>query len=94
MRRAAKVDANQPDIVRELRRYPGLMVEHLHTLGRGRPDIMVGFRGRNYLFEIKTDGGELTDQEDVWIASWTGHVEIARSAADVLEAIGMFASPS
>ena len=46
-RKAAKVDANQADIVKELRAL-GYSVELNHD------DILVGHRGKTYWFEIKT----------------------------------------
>ena len=59
-RRAGKykrIDANQPEIVDGLRRI-GATVRSTATIGIGFPDICVGFRGKNYLFEIK-DGKAL-----------------------------------
>jgi len=53
MRQRAKVDANQKQIVNALRKC-GYSVLHLHTLGKGAPDIVVGVSGMNYLFEIKS----------------------------------------
>lgn len=51
-----RVDANQRSIVADLRAI-GATVEDLHEVGDGCPDIAVGFRGQNYLFEIKTESG-------------------------------------
>ena len=48
-----RVDMNQPEIVADLRGI-GATVQHLHMVGKGCPDILVGFRGNNWLFEIKT----------------------------------------
>ena len=64
--RAAKVDANQVEIVEELRK-AGCTVQHLHQVGKGCPDILVGYMHMNILMEIK-DGEKppskkvLTDQ--------------------------------
>ena len=91
MRRIAKVDANQKEIVVALRKM-GATVQHLHTLGKGCPDILVGFRGRNYLFEIK-DGGKvpskrkLTPDEEEWIRAWNGHVSIIEKFQDAFEVL-------
>ena len=51
-RYAARVDENQPDIVKRLRALPGCSVTSLAKLGRGGPDLLVGYAGENYLFEI------------------------------------------
>ena len=56
MRRAAKIDANQPEIVAALEAV-GASVVSTAGLGNGFPDIVVGFRGINYLIEIK-DGSK------------------------------------
>ena len=45
--RRKKTDANQKDIVMVLRQIPGVKVDTDHD------DILVGYKGRNYWFEIK-----------------------------------------
>ena len=83
MRRAAKVDQNQPEIVDALRKI-GATVQPLHGVGAGCPDILVGYRGRNLLVEIK-DGSKppsarkLTPDQVEWHASWRGQVAVADS---------------
>jgi len=52
MRRAAKVDANQSEIVQALRRL-GCTVLLLHQVGNNCPDILIGVSGVNVLAEIK-----------------------------------------
>jgi len=70
MRQAARVDANQPAIVKALRAV-GAKVQPLHMIGRGCPDALVAFRGCWYVAEIK-DGSkppsrwELTPDEKRW----------------------------
>jgi len=85
--RAAKVDANQKEIVAALRAV-GATVQHLHMVGRGCPDILVGYSGKNYLIEIKTVRGELTPQEGRFIADWRGQVCVIRTIRGALEEIG------
>lgn len=88
MRRAAKVDSNQAEIVAALRRI-GASVQPIHTLGRGVPDLLVGYRGRNLLLEVK-DGSlapsrrALTPDEQAWADSWCGAVEIVLNPQDAL----------
>lgn len=87
-----KVDSNQPEIVRGLRAV-GATVQHLHEVGQGCPDILVGFRGVNYLIEIK-DGDKvpskrkLTDRELVWHSWWLGRVAIIETIEEALIYIG------
>lgn len=92
MRRAARADANQAAIVLELREV-GASVVHLHRVGQGCPDIAVGYKGVNYLLEIK-DGNKppsrqkLTDDEADWIDAWRGQVCVVNSPEAALAAIG------
>lgn len=92
MRRAARVDDNQPEIVAALRAV-GATVEPLHFVGRGFPDIAVGYRGYNYLIEIK-DGAKppskrrLTVDERDWHDQWRGQVTVVESVDQALKAIG------
>jgi hypothetical protein len=44
----------------------------LHTVGRGCPDILVGWHGLNYLFEVKQPGGNLTPDEKVSLRAGKG----------------------
>lgn len=90
MRRAARADINQPDIVRALRR-GGASIWHTHTLGRGGPDIVIGYCGVNVLTEIKRDEREpLTPAEIKFHATWQGRIVTLtneREAAQLLEQI-------
>lgn len=74
--RAAKVDANQPEIVAALRK-AGATVQPLHTVGNGCPDLLVGFRQRTAMVEVK-DGSKppsdrrLTPDQERWHRDWNG----------------------
>lgn len=83
-----RVDANQPAIVRALRE-AGASVLHLHTLGNGSPDLLVGYRGENFLIEVKSSGGRLTRDEEEFFSGWLGEVSIAKSPEEALRAIGI-----
>ena len=69
--RAAKVDANQPDIVEALRA-AGCHVTSLARIGNGCPDILVGLGNKTALMEIKMPGGRLTPDQLKWHAAWKG----------------------
>ena len=86
MRRRAKVDANQAQIVQALRKV-GATVLHLHPLGRGAPDILAGYRGRNILMEIKSAKGKLTPQEAEFMWGWKGQYCEVRTVQEALLAI-------
>lgn len=89
---AKRTDANQPDIVQALRQ-AGATVQHLHEVGKGCPDILIGFRGANYAAEIK-DGSKapskrrLTPDEQEWHENWRGQVAIVETVDDALRLIG------
>jgi len=86
-----KVDRNQPEIVAALRAV-GATVQHLHTIGDGCPDILVGFRGVNVLLELK-DGKnvpskkQLTADEQNWHKFWFGQVDIAESPEQAINVL-------
>ena len=83
-----KTDKNHFEITWALRSV-GASVFSLHTMGKGCPDIIVGFRGFTYLMEIKTEKGTLTEPEERWINEWRGNeVAIVRTADEALEVIG------
>lgn len=56
MRKAYRVDNNQQVIVAALRQH-GCTVQHLHVIGKGCPDLLIGVNGANFLLEIK-DGSK------------------------------------
>lgn len=87
MRRDSRSDPNQPEIVRALRDV-GASVIHLHMVGRGCPDILVGFRGCNTLMEIKTEKGKLNKRQREFFTSWFGKCFVVRTVDEALELIG------
>lgn len=89
MRRAAKVDANQAEIVDALRRV-GASVQPLHAVGAGVPDLLVGYRFANYLLECKRDEkAKLTDRQVRWHEVWRGSVLTVTSPEDAIEQLGI-----
>ena len=89
----AKVDDNQKRIVKQLRAIPGVTVQP------GHDDILVGFRGATYWFEVKREDMRRKDGE--WKAgaikhgqielekSWSGHYAIVCTLDEILAAIGV-----
>lgn len=93
MRRAAKIDANQPEIVADLRKV-GCSVISLAAVGKGVPDLLVGFGTKNYLLEVK-DGSKppsarrLTKDQVEWHRLWNGSVFTITSTQEALDAMGI-----
>ncbi len=90
--RAKKVDENQKRLVEALRQVPGVRVSHTHMIGKGFPDIVVGYKGRNYLFEIKNprqpkSGRKLTEDEERWHEEWTGQVDKVETVYEIINII-------
>ena len=86
--KAAKVDANQGEIVQALRGI-GCSVQPLHTVGKGCPDLLVGFKGLNVALEVKqgeAKRNDLTPDQVKWHDNWRGQVAVVCS---VEEATGL-----
>jgi len=93
VRYAAKVDANQGEIVKALRDI-GCTVQSLAPVGGGVPDLLVGYHGVNYLLEVK-DGSRppsergLTPHQEKFHASWRGQKTVVTSREEALAAVGV-----
>lgn len=85
----ARVDANQKEITDALRDI-GATVQPIHTVGKGCPDLLVGYHGLNILLELK-DGEKspsrikLTPAEKEWHDNWFGQVAIVKSKDEALD---------
>lgn len=99
--RAKRRDENEPGIVQALEG-AGAYVTRLD--GDGVPDLLVGYKGRSFLLEVKLplgprggvhhhgregSRGDLTAAQVKWWDAWPGEPAIVvRSAAEALAAIG------
>lgn len=94
MRKIAKVDANQKAIVTELRKQ-GYSVAITSQLGSGFPDIVVGHKGINFMFELK-DGSKppsqkkLTEDELAFSATWNGQYKVVETTEEIIKSICQF----
>jgi len=84
--RNAKVDLNQKAVVEALRAI-GASVQSLAPVGQGVPDLLVGWRNRNYLIEVKTLKGKLTEPQVKWHGDWKGTVHVVRTAKEAIEVL-------
>ena len=96
------MDTNHREIIDALREIPGVSVTSTAAVGNGFVDCAVGYKGRNYLLEIKPPGGvrgglsrqTLTDAEANWHRTWRGQRAIVTSVEQALYAIGATSAPA
>lgn len=92
MRRAAKIDGTQQEIVDALRA-AGAKVAITAGVAGGFPDLVAGYRGRVYLIECK-DGSlppsrrQLTPEQRRFHSEWAGYCWLANNVHDALLIIG------
>lgn len=89
--RVRKVDANQAEIVAALRQM-GCSVTPTHIIGKGFPDIAVGYRGKNFLIEIKNGTAPksdrlMTEDEMEWHSGWRGQAAIVENVQDAINLV-------
>lgn len=89
MRLRARVDKNQKAIVEAARRY-GATVHITSQVGKGFPDLVIGYRGKNWLVEVKDGEAPLSQQhltvdEADWHARWRGNVRVIKSIDELVE---------
>ena len=94
-----KTDSNQGDLV-EYFRARGASVAVTSALGKGFPDLVVGYRGISVPVEVK-DGDkppsqrQLSDDETEFMETWKGWVEVVEDeemAEDLLQAMARVAA--
>jgi len=93
MRKAARIDENQPEIVAALHK-AGAQVQTLAAVGKGCPDLLVSLGGVNYLLEVKNPekpkaDRRLTPAQVVWHNKWRSPVAIVHSIEAALKAVGL-----
>lgn len=90
---AKRVDDNQAKLVKQIRRL-GITVVHLHTIGKGCPDLLLGYRNKNFLIELKDSlktpsQKKLTHDEQEFFDTWKGQVSKCETIDDILKVIGL-----
>lgn len=93
----ANQDKNQKDIVATLRQIPGVSVE------TGHDDILVGYRGRTYWYEIKNPDRAVSKKSGKVMSSrvqksqkkllneFRGHYRVVTCLQDILSELGIAA---
>lgn len=92
VRHRARRDIIHAEIVTALRAV-GASVQDLAAVGGGVPDILVGYRGINYLMEIKTPKhttkAGTAERQLEWHQSWRGSAHYVRSIDEAYKVIGV-----
>lgn len=93
MRYAKRTDDNHRWVVDEFRKaMPDASLFDASGTGDGFPDLVVGWRGANYLFEVKDpekcpSARSLTDAQKDFHTPWQGQVNVVHSAAEMCAVI-------
>lgn len=87
-----RTDGNQAAIAAALRRI-GATVQDIHEVGKGCPDLLVGYYGRNWLIECKMPGEQLTSDESRWHYLWGGRVNIVCSSLQAVRLLTEIEQP-
>ena len=88
MKQYGKRDKNQIAIIKDLRA-SGFSVVDLASVGGGCPDILVGARGRNYLFEIKCDSkAKMRPMQIDFFTLWHGQMHRINNSEEAINIIG------
>ena len=89
MRRAAKIDDNQREIVQTLVAM-GCRVQSLAAVGGGVPDLLVGTPEGNWLIEVK-DGSKppsarkKTPAQQQWHDLWPGPLDVIETVDEAID---------
>lgn len=98
--RRHKLDANQREIADGLARL-GCTVVDLSAVGGGCPDLLVGYRGRTYLIEIKAPDAAkrrwntsthaaTLERQQKWRDNWSGRaVAVVTTLVQAAIAVGL-----
>lgn len=90
MRTKARVDSNHNEIRDGLRQL-GASVFDTARLGKGFGDLVVGFRGENFILEIKQPGQQnrLTPDEADFALKWRGQYAVVTTIEEAMQAVGI-----
>jgi hypothetical protein len=90
---ARRIDENQGIIVETLRK-AGATVILLHAVGKGVPDLLIGYRGVTALIEVKNPvlKGKLNTLQRAWVDEWRGSlVHVVHTPDEAIAALAQIA---
>ena len=85
-----RVDGNQKAIIDALKKHDdSLSYCLLHTVGKGVPDLLIGFKTKNgsssVLVEIKNKSGKLNQLQVQFFKDWKGPIIKVKSLEEIIE---------
>jgi hypothetical protein len=80
-RYAKRRDANEPEIIK------GLQEIGCDVLQCDHPDLIVGYRGRTFIFEVKTATGKLEPRQQKMLLNWRGQYDIVRTLEEAIAVV-------
>ena len=84
-----RTDLNHTEIVACLKQI-GCTVVDLSQVGKGCPDILVGYRGKNYLLEIKRNKKQgLRKNQQEFFDKWFGQCCVITDEFEAFKEIGI-----
>ena len=83
-----RIDKNHTEIVAVLQQV-GVTVQDLSQVGAGCPDIICGYKGKNYFFEIKSEKGKLNKKQEQWHSLWRGQVNTIYNEYEAFDVLGV-----
>ena len=82
-----KIDLLQKEVVNALRKI-GCSVTILSAVGKGVPDLLVGFGGVNFLIEVKSKKtATLTPDQVEFFRTWSGQVAVIYSVEEAIRLV-------
>ena len=93
MRVRGRIDDNQKEVVSQLRKL-GVSVAITSMLGKGFPDLVLGYQNKNFLIELK-DGAKvkskkgLTMDEAKFFTVWKGQCDKCESLEEICKIMGI-----
>jgi len=82
MRRAARQDNNHHELVEALKKI-GARCFYI----KEPVDLVVGFRGRSILLEVKSPGKPLTQAQEEFFATWPGEAYLCHTVDEAINAV-------
>lgn len=80
--RNARRDANEPEIIKALEKIGCDVIQLDKPL-----DLLVGYRGKTWLIEVKMPKGSLEDAQDRFMHEWHGQAAVVRTAQQAIDVV-------